>query len=111
MKITRIKLYVVNVPERKWWWSDDFYGQPAHQRSEHGIAEVETSEGLTGLTQVGRDTPLETMEATLNGWLGQDVLEINFAVPTMPMVGAFEQAILDLRGQGTRRSDLEFAWW
>ena len=99
MKITRIKLYIVNVPERKWWWSDDFYGQPTHQRSEHGIAEVETSEGLTGLTQVGRDTPLETMEATLNGWLGQDVLEINFAVPTMPMVGAFEQAILDLRGQ------------
>ena len=99
MKITRIKLYIVNVPERKWWWSDDFYGQPTHQRSEHGIAEVETSEGLTGLTQIGRGTPTATMEETLNGWLGQDVLEVNLANLTTPMVGAFEQAVLDLRGQ------------
>ena len=99
MKITRIKLYIVNVPERKWWWSDDFYGQPTHQRSEHGIAEVETTEGLTGLTQIGRGTPMATIEETLNGWLGQDVLGINLATLTPPMVDAFEQAILDLRGQ------------
>ena len=99
MKIVRIRLYIVNVPERKWWWSDDFYGQPAHQRSEHGIAELETSEGLTGLTQIGRATPMATIEAVLNGWLGQDVLEVNLASLTTPMVGAFEQAILDLRGQ------------
>ena len=99
MKITCIKLYMVNVPERKWWWSDDFYGQPTHQRSEHGIAEVETTEGLVGLTQIGRGTPMATIEETLNDWLGQDVLEINLATLTPPMVAAFEQAILDLRGQ------------
>ena len=111
MKIVRIKLYIVNVPERKWWWSDDFYGQPAHQRSEHGIAEVETSEGLTGLTQIGRGTPMATIEETLNEWLGQDVLEINLASLATPMVGAFEQAILDLARSSTRPSDLEFTWW
>ena len=110
MKIVRIKLYIVNVPERKWWWSDDFYGQPEHQRSEHGIAEVETSEGLTGLTQIGRATPMATMEAALNEWLGQDVLKVNLADSTAPMVSAFEQAILDLRGQALGGSDLEFAW-
>ena len=52
MKITRIRLHLVNVPERRWWWSDDVYGQPQHQRDAHGIAEVETDAGLTGLTQV-----------------------------------------------------------
>ena len=44
MKITRINLYVVNVPERHWWWSDDTYGQPLHQRAEHGVAEIETNQ-------------------------------------------------------------------
>jgi L-alanine-DL-glutamate epimerase-like enolase superfamily enzyme len=100
MKITRITLHIVNVPERKWWWSDDFYGQPTHQRDAHGIAEVETDQGLTGLTQIERGTPLDTMVATLNSWLGQDVLTVNLAEATSPMVGSFEAAILDLRGQG-----------
>ncbi len=99
MKITRIRLYIVNVPERKWWWSDDIHGQPTHQRAEHGIAEVETNQGLTGLTQIGRFTPVEPLEAELNSWLSQDVLKVNLAEATPPMVGAFEQAILDLRGQ------------
>ena len=85
--------------------------RPSHQRSEHGIAEVETSEGLIGLTQIGRGTPTATIEETLSGWLGQDVLSINLASLTTPMAGAFEQAILDLRGSSTWGSDLEFAWW
>ena len=50
IKITRVKLYVVNVPERKWWWSDDFYGQPAHQRVDNHVAEIETDQGLTTKT-------------------------------------------------------------
>jgi galactonate dehydratase len=99
MKIVRIKLYVVNVPERKWWWSDDVYGQPEHQRSEESIAEVETDQGLTGLTQIERHTRRETIETTLNSWLGRDVREANLAQPKPPMAASFEQAILDLRGQ------------
>jgi galactonate dehydratase len=99
MKITRITLYIVNVPERRWWWSDDVYGQPEHQRAEHGLAEVETDEGLTGLTQIERFTPLETIQATLSAWVGQDILMTNLAMPRPPMVGSFEQAVLDLRGQ------------
>lgn len=99
MKISRIRLYIVNVPERKWWWSDEVYGQPAHQRSEHGIAEVETDAGLVGLTQIERNTPTQTMVSVLNSWLGQDILQINLSLIFSPMRLSFEQAVLDLRGQ------------
>ena len=98
MKITRIKLFVVNVPERHWWWSDDVFGQPEHQRAEHGIAEVETDQGLTGLTQIGRSTPMAAMETMLNAWLGRDVLEVNLADTTL-CPDSFRQLVLDLRGQ------------
>ena len=70
MKITRITLHIVNVPERRWWWSDDVYGQPLHQRTEHGVAEVETDQGLTGLTLIGRFTALDTMRQQFATWLG-----------------------------------------
>ena len=99
MKIVRIKLHMVNVPETHWWWSDDDYGQPLHQRAEHGIAEVETDEGLTGLTQIERFTPAETIDEQLRGWLGTDVLAVNLRQGRPVMRGSFEQAILDLRGQ------------
>ena len=99
MKITRIKLSMVNVPERHWWWSDDDFGQPLHQCSEHGIVEVETDEGLTGLTQIERFTPMETMEEQFGQWLGTDVLAVNPTELRPVMTGSFEQAILDLRGQ------------
>jgi galactonate dehydratase len=99
MKIIRIRLYMVNVPERRWWWSDDVYGQPYHQRAEHGIAEVEAEGGVTGLTQIERFTPRETIEAQLRAWLGQDALEVNLAALRPPMAGSLEQAMLDVRGQ------------
>ena len=99
MNITRINLYVVNVPERHWWWSDDTYGQPRHQCAEHGICEVETDQGLIGLTQIERFTPDETMAATLNAWLGRDMLAVNLSAPAATMAGSFEQVVLDLRGQ------------
>ena len=98
MKITRVTLYVVNVPERKWWWSDDFYGQPEHQRADNYIAEVETDQGLTGLTGIFR-RPEETMAADLPSWIGRDVMRTNLRTPGVELVGAFEQAVLDLRGQ------------
>jgi galactonate dehydratase len=99
MKVTRIVLHVVNVPERHWWWSDDVYGQPYHQRAEHGVAEVETDQGLVGLTQIERFTPWDTVAAALTSWLGQDVLQVNLAEAGSPLAGSFEQAVLDLRGQ------------
>ena len=94
MKVVRAKLYVVQVPERHWWWSDDVYGQPAHQRSEYGLVEVETDEGLTGLTEMGRGTPLEALQASLSSWPGQDVLAFN-----QGGAGGLGAAVLDLRGQ------------
>ena len=97
MKITRLTLYVVNVPERKWWWSDDFYGQPEHQRDDNYIVEVETDQGLAGLTRVFR-SPSE-IAADLPSWIGRDVMAVNLRTPGVRLVGAFEQAVLDLRGQ------------
>ena len=90
---------MVNVPERKWWWSDDVYGQPEHQRTDHGIAEVETDAGLTGLTQIQCNAPMARFETALQSWLGLDVLSVNLADPRRYLVRAHEQAILDLRGQ------------
>ncbi|NKB70439.1 MAG: hypothetical protein GKR89_25500 [Candidatus Latescibacteria bacterium] len=99
MHITRITLHMVNVPERHWWWSDDTYGQPLHQRAEHGVAQVETDQGLTGLTLIERFTPPDTIAQQLHGWLGQNVLQVNLAQGAGPMQASFEQAVLDLRGQ------------
>lgn len=99
MKIRRITLHIVNVPERHWWWSDDTYGQPGHQCAEHGIAEVETDTGLTGLTQIERFTPQAVLDTQLRDWLGTHVLQCNLAEPRPQLAGSFEQAILDLRGQ------------
>ena len=102
MKIKRIHLRVVNVPERQHvlpWWSDGYYGQPLHQWAEHGIVEVETDTGLIGLTQIERFTPDAVVEEQLNGWLGCDILAVNLMEPVAVMSGSFEGAILDLRAQ------------
>jgi L-alanine-DL-glutamate epimerase-like enolase superfamily enzyme len=99
MKIQRIRLLVVNVPESPQWWSDEHYGQPLHQRAEHGLAEIETDAGLVGLTQIERFTPATVIEEQLNAWLGVDVLQVNLKEPPPVMAGSFEQAVLDLRGQ------------
>ena len=99
MKIKRVELFVVNVPERHWWWSDDTYGQPLHQRAEHGVCAVETDQGFTGLTQIERFTPDETINATLNSWLGRDLRTVNLAEPEAMMASSFEQVVLDLRAQ------------
>ncbi|MBT7594114.1 MAG: hypothetical protein HN559_04360 [Gemmatimonadetes bacterium] len=99
MKISRITLHIVNVPERHWWWSDDTNGQPLHQCAAHGIAEVETDEGLIGLTQIERFTDQAVIDEQLRDWLGTDVLGYNLAQPRTQMAASFEQVILDLRGQ------------
>jgi galactonate dehydratase len=99
MKITRIKLYMTVVPERLNWWSDEVYGAPAYRKAEYGVVEVQTDQGLTGLTEIKRFTPMEVIEEGLNSWLGQDVLEVNLAAVNAPLARYFEQAVLDLRGQ------------
>ncbi|MBT4611200.1 MAG: hypothetical protein HOC05_14250, partial [Gemmatimonadetes bacterium] len=93
MKISRITLHIVNVPERHWWWSDDTNGQPLHQCAAHGIAEVETDEGLIGLTQIERFTDQAVIDEQLRDWLGTDVLGYNLAQPRTQMAASFEQVI------------------
>ena len=51
MIVRRVVLSIVNVPETKWWWSDDVYGQPEHQREKHFLFELETDQGLIGLAE------------------------------------------------------------
>ncbi len=99
MKITKITLHLVNVPETNWWWSDDEHGQPGHQNDEHFVAEVDTDAGLTGLTQIERMTAHDVVENTVRGWLGTDVLSVNLAKNPSALPKSFEQAVLDLRGQ------------
>ena len=99
MKITKITLHLVNVPETHWWWSDDEHGQPGHQCDEHFVAEVETDDGFTGLTQIERMTAHTVVEETVRGWLGTDVLRVNLAQRPSALCKSFEQAVLDLRGQ------------
>lgn len=99
MKITRAILHLVNVPETRWWWSDDQYGQPLHQRDEHFVAEIQTDQGLTGLTQIERMTDHTVVEQTVRDWLGADVLAVNLADNPSQLAKSFEQAVLDLRGQ------------
>ncbi len=98
MTIRRVVLSVVTVPETKWWWSDDVYGQPEHQRENHYFFELETDQGLTGIAEVIR-VPLESIRAAAKSWVGLDALKVNLAKQTGPMTGAFEMGILDLRGQ------------
>ena len=99
MKITKVTLHLVNVPETHWWWSDDEHGQPGHQCDEHFVAEVETDDGFTGLTQIERMTAHTVVEETVRGWLGTDVLRVNLAQRPSALCKSFEQAVLDLRGQ------------
>ena len=99
MKITRVNLYVVNVPERRWWWSDDVYGQPEHQTRDHYLVEAETDEGLTGLSELHSDVPLLEIKTSIGVWSGKDVLKVNHPDTKVPFPGYFEQIILDLRGQ------------
>ena len=99
MKITRITHHVVNVPETRWWWSDDVYGQPAYRRADRDVVEVETDEGLTGLTEISRDTPADVIQESLSSWPGMDVLAVNLAEPQSALAASFEQAVLDIRGQ------------
>ena len=99
MKITRITHFAVNVPETRWWWSDDVYGQPAYRRADRGVVEVETDEGITGLSEISRDTPATVIAESLNSWLGLDLLAINPAEPFSQLAEAFDQALLDIRGQ------------
>jgi len=99
MKIRRVKLYVVNVPESKWWWSDDVYGQPEHQRMDHKLVEVETDQGLTGLTEINYTQDRAAVRNAMGQWVGQDILGVNLSRISAPFPGAFEQAVLDIRGQ------------
>ena len=99
LRIRRVRLYVVNVPETKWWWSDDVFGQPEHQRMDHKLVEVETEQGLTGLTEINYTTPEAEALSQLGKWVRQDILTLNLTANNLPFPMAAEQMALDLRGQ------------
>lgn len=99
MQIQRIKLWLVNVPERPNWWSDEVYGKPAHRSIDRCIIEVETESGLKGLTELNQGLSDDLIVTELSDWLGENVLDYNLRLPRERLAGPFEQAVLDLRGQ------------
>jgi L-alanine-DL-glutamate epimerase-like enolase superfamily enzyme len=99
MRIQRIKLRLVNVPERTNWWSDEVFGQPAHQRKDRFIVEVYTDTGLKGLAEFNYGLSNSLILAELSDWLGENILDYNLRIPRERLTRPFEQIVLDLRGQ------------
>ena len=60
MGIIWVRLYIVNIPERRQWWSGKVYGHSLHQKPEHRIAKVKTNTGLIDLAQIERNPWSET---------------------------------------------------
>ncbi|MEW6752973.1 MAG: mandelate racemase/muconate lactonizing enzyme family protein, partial [Candidatus Latescibacterota bacterium] len=107
MRISRIDLHEVHVPDRPWAWSDEVFGMPAHRREPVVILVVRTDEGLEGLGEVNLRFDLGLITSEVTGWLGLDPLRLNLAELTAPgstrvserLRYAFECAVLDIRGK------------
>jgi L-alanine-DL-glutamate epimerase-like enolase superfamily enzyme len=107
MHISHVDLYEVSVPDRKWAWSDDVFGMPAHRRDHVVILVVKTDAGVDGLGEVNLRFDRSLVEAEVAGWVGLDPLDLNLATATGAasqvvserLRAAFECAILDLRGK------------
>lgn len=107
MRIARVDLFEVDVPDRRWAWSDEVFGMPGHRRDHVVIVVVRTDEGTDGLGEVNLRFDRRLVEEEVAGWVGLDPLRLNLAVTTAPgstvvserLRYAFESAVLDIRGR------------
>ena len=117
MKINRVDLYEVDVPDRPWAWSDEVFGMPAHRKHTILFLVVRTDAGVDGLGEVPLTFGRELVEAEVAGWVGRDPLSLDLAAATsmsepdaasVAIRRALECAVLDIRGkvQGCPVSDL-----
>ena len=47
MKIIAVDLFEVDVPDRRWAWSDEVFGMPSHRNHPYLFLLVRTDDGLT----------------------------------------------------------------
>jgi L-alanine-DL-glutamate epimerase-like enolase superfamily enzyme len=108
VKISRVDLYEVDVPDRPWAWSDEVFGMPGHRRDHVLFLVLRTDAGVDGLGEVNLRFARGAVEEEVAGWVGLDPLRLNLAAvassagdpPASPrMLAAFECAILDIRGK------------
>ena len=101
MKITRVDLYEVDVPDRPWAWSDEVFGMPGHRKDRSVLLAVRTDAGVDGLGEVTLRFSRDLVEEEVAKWPGLDPLGLNLAAatPCPPLRAAFECAILDIRGK------------
>ena len=52
MEITRVDLYQVDVPDRRWAWSDEVFGMPGHRRTHELFVVARTDEGIDGVGEL-----------------------------------------------------------
>jgi len=108
MKITHVNLYEVDVPDRRWAWSDDVFGMPGHRLNHIVILHVRTDAGIDGLGELNLRFDRRLVEEEVAGWVGLDPLNLNLAaaaaapdtsVASPALRSAFECAALDIRGR------------
>ena len=102
MKITGVDLFEVDVPDRRWAWSDEVFGMPGHRKHSYLFLLVQTDDGGDGIGEVSlRGLDRALVEAEVAAWPGLDPLTLNLAAapPRPELLRAFESAILDIRGK------------
>jgi len=108
MKITDVELYQVDVPDRRWAWSDEVFGMPGHRRDHIVITRMCTDAGIDGLGELNLRFPRALVDEGVAGWVGLDPLTTNLAAAaaapdtspaSLQLRAAFECAVLDIRGK------------
>ena len=107
MRVASVDLFEVDVPDRRWAWSDEVFGTPEHRLNHVVILAVRTDQGVEGLGEVNLRFDRSLVEAEVRGWLGLDPLRLDLGACTAPgsataserLRYAFECAILDIRGK------------
>ena len=102
MKITAVDLFEVDVPDRRWAWSDEVFGMPSHRDHPYIFLLARTDDGVDGIGEVSlRDFDRALDEAEVAEWPGRDPLTLNLATasPCPELRRAFESVVLDIRGK------------
>ena len=69
MKITGVDLFEVDVPDRRWAWSDEVFGMPGHRKHSYLFLLVQTDDGVDGIGEVSlRGLDRALVEAEVATW-------------------------------------------
>ena len=100
MEITQVDLYQVDVPDRRWAWSDEVFGMPDHRRTHELFVVLRTDAGIDGVGELTlRGVERAAVAATAARWIGLDPLQQTSPPAAATAAAAFECAVLDIRGK------------